>query len=652
MKKKSITRWIVLCFTCILILSLGLSAVLNYYESYQQTINLGAQWSESCARIVWYLLDDLDLDTIGSGENRELYTKTRELIQTMCRYFRLDYLYIFSINPVEKYRQYIFTSAADPEMDKRLAETRGYGTRSTEALKPEEEAILNGATEMQQTIFKNSYGNEVTWLMPYLDENGTTRAVIAMDYNLESGQKRILNGFLMDIVPMAVALLAGLLFLLLLIRRRIIRPIRVISDSMNGFARDRSKKPLPLNIRSLDEIGEIVDSYEKMTDDISDYVNNIESLTKERLETNVQLDVARRIQYGLVPEKFDLDGSGFHAGALTQPAKAVGGDFYDCFQREDQRVCVVMGDVSGKGISAAIFMAMAKTMIREKLMAGLSPAEALNQANDGLCIQNPEGLFATVFAAALNPATGEVCYANAGHTCPVLLGKTPAVLQPDSGIALGIFEDAGLKDYTLRLAPSEGILLYTDGVTEAVNPQNEFFGMDRLMEAVRALPSGMDPGKTVLRVGQAVSRFTDGNEPFDDMAILALCRAAPETGERALPIDLSSFDGIRKDVFFLAGDTPQTRQALLACDEALTNIVQYSGAEKLFYRCGIAENGLRVVFRDDGKPFDPVAYRSEEKDFEDLDTGGMGVNLIRQSVSSIHYERRDGFNELTMDFSL
>ena len=139
MKKKSITRWIVLCFTCILILSLGLSAVLNYYESYQQTINLGAQWSESCARIVWYLLDDLDL---------ELYTKTRELIQAMCRYFHLDYLYIFSINPVEKYRQYIFTSAADPEMDKRLAETRGYGTRSTEALKPEEEAILNGATEM------------------------------------------------------------------------------------------------------------------------------------------------------------------------------------------------------------------------------------------------------------------------------------------------------------------------------------------------------------------------------------------------------------------------------------------------------------------------------------------------------------------------
>ena len=293
---------------------------------------------------------------------------------------------------------------------------------------------------------------------------------------------------------------------------------------MIRFSKDSRTKPEPLNIRSGDEIAEIAESYEKMTEDISSYITNIEELTRERIQNNVELEVARRIQYGLVPEQSSLEGEGYRIHAMTSPAKAVGGDFYDCFQLDESSVCIVMGDVSGKGITAAIFMAMVKTIIREKLLAGLSPADVLCQANDEMCRQNPECLFATAFAAVLNLQTGELRYANAGHTLPMMLKKEPEYLQVDSGIAIGLMEDAEIRDDTLQLSAGEGILLYTDGVTEAMNRQKEFFGTARLLDAVREKEGDNPDEDDLIRIRRAVSRFTEGCEPFDDLAVLALYR--------------------------------------------------------------------------------------------------------------------------------
>ena len=302
-------------------------------------------------------------------------------------------------------------------------------------------------------------------------------------------------------------------------------------------------------------------------------------------------------------------------------------------------------------------------MIREKLMAGTNPAKALNEANDELCGQNPEGLFTTAFAAVLNPRTGELCYANAGHTRPVILrGNASSILKPDSGIALGVFRDAGLKDHTLTLRQSEGILLYTDGVTEAVNPGNQFFGEQRLLDAVKTVSDEPDAEKILSGIINAVGEFTEGGEPFDDTAVLALLRIPAESGpadsripsnnERvSIPVALSSFETVKRAVFAAAGETQKTRMALLACDEALTNIVSYSGATKLTFSCKRQDGDLCVSFFDNGIPFDPTAA-GNEKEFEELDSGGMGLKLIRQTVSGMCYERRQNRNELILHFNL
>ena len=511
MKKNSINHWITLWFIVILAVSVAVTAVENYFATRNETIAQAKVSMERCANIVSYLLDQWNLDAVTDGSNPSQYYTARRILRNLCQSFRLDYLYVYTIDPTTETRIYDFCVADTDEDDDQIQELFPLGSELQTELHPGEKTILSGYNDTQMDLVFNQYGNEMSWFVPYLDDGGSMRALIGMDTNFEVGQEMILTSFLKRMAPKAVLLVAAQLVMLLLVRRRIIVPINAISKNMERFAQDSSRTPEPLNIRSKDEIGEIAAAYNRMTSEILDYVDSIESLTRERTESHVQVDIARKIQYGLVPEKTTLHGAGFRTCAMTQPAWAVGGDFYDCFQRDDGSVCIVMGDVSGKGISAAIFMAVTKTMIREKLLAGTSPAKALNEANDELCSQNPEDLFATAFAAVMNPETGELRYANAGHTRPVLLrGDTSSILKPDPGIALGVFTDAGLEDHTLTLGPREGILLYTDGVTEAVNPRMQFFGEDRLLDAVKTASGDPDAEKILCGLSSAVADYSEG----------------------------------------------------------------------------------------------------------------------------------------------
>lgn len=655
MKKDSINHWIMLWFTAILGVSVAVTAVQSYFAIRSEMTAQSGQLMEKCAGIVSDLLDRWDLDTVSDPSDPERYNAARSILRNICRTFGLDYLEIYTIAPRTETRDFLFCVANTDEDDERVREAFPADSKIRGELHPGERAILSGCNDPQMNLVNNQYGDEMSWMVPYLDGSGSMRAVIGMDTDFSVREEHLWISFLKRMVPKAILLAAVQAMILLLVRRRIIVPINAISENMERFAGDSRHIPRPLNIRSRDEIGRISRSFEKMTGDISAYVNNIEALTKERLETNVQLDIARRIQYGLVPETTVLDGPGFSVSAMTRPAKAVGGDFYDCFRRDDADVCVFIGDVSGKGISAAIFMAMAKTLLWEKLRSGLDPAEALNQVNTALCAQNPEGLFATAFVAVLNPRTGEMRYANAGHTYPVLLGKTPFLFRPDPGIVLGIFEDSHISESTLRLAPGEGILLYTDGVTEAANPREQFFGEARLTDALRNLPASADAaGEAIRLVSGAVQDFCEGNEQFDDLAILALVRreGQAERGWKALPVSLPSFNEIRQAVFSTVGETPDARRALLVCDEVLANIVHYSHARSLQFSCAREGDTLRVAFKDDGVPFDPVTAPAGEKEFDMLDGGGMGLHMIRQSASKMEYERKGDCNILILHFSL
>ena len=703
--KTSLNRRLTVWILVILLLTEAVSLAWNLYSTRRSILDMEERQVEGCAQIIASMLGHYGLKALQGDRDTREYSVIRYTVRSLCRGFSQTRTTMYTVDPQTGERRVLLAVAADPDLDAALAQA-DYSKADSETLglpfSGAEEELLSGENNIQREKWTPATGGaQLSWLALYRSEDGSEAAIICTEYSLDRENQFIIRDFREDMLLPIIALGLAFLILNILILRRVVRPIRLISGRMESFARDSSRKPEPLNLPFSDEIGEIASSFEKMTGDISSYVANMEALTRERVETNVQLETARRIQCGLVPEKAELRDHTFCLSAMTRPARAVGGDFYDFFRRDGGCVCLFIGDVSGKGITGAIFMALIKTILREKMAAGLSPAEALNQANGELTAQNPEGLFVTVFAAVLNPSSGELVYANAGHNPPVLLGVggAPAVLKPNIGIALGLFDDAEVVDEALTLHPGQGIFFYTDGVTEAVDQQSRLFGLGRLQDALGDLrPSETNPAEDTLRlVSRAISAFCEGSEPFDDLTALALfllpdknreagmtagaekalganaAAADQEAGEtaenpeserdaeaieenwpllHALPVDQGSFAEIRDLLFETAGDTPKTRKALLACDEALSNIVRYSGATVLSFGCEKQEARLHVLFLDNGIPFDPTAAQTEEKDFEQLDSGGMGLEMIRKTVSSMAYGRRSGRNLFLMDFPL
>lgn len=651
--KKSINRRISIYFLIIMVFTAVFSAAWNYYSTRESILEREQENSAGCARAVTALLNHYG-DTVEDDWSSEQYIFLWQGARNLCRGFGLEAMYVYTIDAqTDSHRLLI---AMDAEEDSSMPpEQDSEGISLPEPLLNEIVFdIAAGYEHMRRVVWRDPKHHYASmWIVRCPLRDAPYPVYLCMEYSLDRERERILRDFLEDILFPIFALFIAFLVLNLMIRRRVSEPIRLISDRMKRFAKSSSERPEPLNIHNEDEIGEIASAFETMTEEIIAQVNNIEKLTKERVETSVQLEIARRIQNGLVPEKTALTDNTFSVSALTRPAKAVGGDFYDCFRKDDGTICIVMGDVSGKGITSAIFMAMIKTIIREKLTLGLSPAEALNQTNKELIAQNPELLFVTVFAAVLDPCSGNLTYANAGHTYPVLLRSDAVFLRPDEGIALGLFDDAQILDETMKLLPGEGIFLYTDGLTDALSAQKVPFGMERLLETLRQIPHGPQAAEEVLlRVSRSVGEYCEGVEPFDDMAALALfmTEALSEDEMRRLPVSLSSFETIKEAVLEQAGDTKKAKMALLACDETLSNIVHHAGASDLSFLCRKQGDMLRVVFSDDGIAFDPMTALTEEKDFDQLDSGGMGLQLIRQTASSVRYERKDERNLLTLIF--
>ena len=521
-RELSVKKWITRCFIVTAILAVLLYSVINLRTAYTDIIRADEAEAIVCARNVISLIDtECSLDTIDSSPGDEIFTEAREVLHELCRSSGADYVYIYSIDPENNTRYYHVSAGRTEAEDRTALEEFSRRRVNAQDLLPAEKNILDGSKEMQRALIKYENADSMVWICPYYDD-GKPAALIGMDYEVRQLHRRVARSFLADLVPFVLLLLGCMLIILNRIQKRMVRPLAELSDSMKKFALDSRVKPEPLSIPDTDEIGHIAAAYEKMTEDISTYVNNIDKLMTEKLTNDVQLGIARRIQNGLVPEKKDLEGAGFAISAATNPARAVGGDFYDFFIRDDNKICVMIGDVSGKGLYAAIYMAVVKTALHEKLSA-LGPAESLNRLNRDLWAQNPENMFVTVFAVVFDPENGELVYANAGHTYPLLAADECGYVYPDNGIALGLFEDADLKDHKMTLLPGQGIVMYTDGVTEAVNKDSEFFGTKNLLDAVTSAHAASAGAKEyITRISSEVGRFCGQSEPFDDMAVLVL----------------------------------------------------------------------------------------------------------------------------------
>ena len=288
-----------------------------------------------------------------------------------------------------------------------------------------------------------------------------------------------------------------------------------IRTAMNHGAFDFAMKPIDME--------DLERTIQKAVEQIS-FIKKAQAEHSQLEEIQYDLNVAREIQQSILPKVFPAfpESAPFDIYATMNAAKAVGGDFYDFFMVDEHHLGFTIADVSDKGVPAAIFMAISRTVIRATALRQHSPATCLSESNNLLCNESVNGMFVTVFYAILNIHTGDVVYSNGGHNRPVWIrkGGTAEMLPVTGNMALGVMSGLPYNERTIHLEPGDSLFLYTDGISEAMNPKGELFGDARLIETCSQASAS---AKAMIgRMEQRVSAFVDGATQYDDMTMLSL----------------------------------------------------------------------------------------------------------------------------------
>jgi sigma-B regulation protein RsbU (phosphoserine phosphatase) len=321
--------------------------------------------------------------------------------------------------------------------------------------------------------------------------------------------------------------LAGFLVILaviVLIARSITKPLRLLSRATEDIGSGNLDVEIP-PIKSRDEVGKLADSFNYMKSSLKKYIEELTEITaaKERIES--ELKIAHDIQAGILHKIFPAfpDRHEFDIYAAVEPAREVGGDLYDFFFIDDDHLCFTVGDVSGKGVPAALFMAIIMTLIKTKAAEGLKADTILNKLNEALSSDNPSFMFVTLFLGVLNIRTGKLEYCSGGHNPPyvVLSNGDIKPLETTNGIALGIMQDFSYESRKIVLKEGDSIFVYTDGVTEALNEKDEFFSEQRMIKELAVLRQG-PVEEVVAGMFEKIRAYSKGVEQTDDITMMIL----------------------------------------------------------------------------------------------------------------------------------
>lgn len=319
----------------------------------------------------------------------------------------------------------------------------------------------------------------------------------------------------------SVLLLAGAVIL----GKRIVKPLNTITEKIAELNEEHPVFTMEDAYRTGDEVEVLAESFARISKKTMEYVETVKQVTAEKERIGAELALATQIQTSMLPHIFPAfpDRKDFDIVASMDPAKEVGGDFYDYFLIDPDHLCMVMADVSGKGVPAALFMMASKIIIQSIAMMGRSPAEILAKTNDATCSNNETQMFVTVWLGILELSTGRLTAANAGHEYPAIrhAGGRFELYKDKHGFVLGGMEDVRYREYELKLEPGSKLFVYTDGVPEATSAEKELFGCERMLEALNGDPDAA-PAGILANVRRAVDGFVKDAEQFDDLTMLCL----------------------------------------------------------------------------------------------------------------------------------
>ena len=566
---------------------------------------------------------------------------------------------------------------ADPD-DKRPLRTGAWEEETAKEISQ----FLNsdGSTEIYNISYTDKYGWLCTTGVPIFNDDGSIASFILADVSLEE----LLHGMRSFTILYTIATILTVLLLGFLlsrhIRKNMVEPINMIAEAAEAYVKDKKDGGSlsenhfgDLNIRTGDEIENLYFTLSDMEKDLNAYEEDLTKAIQEQQRIGTELDLAKRIQEDMLPTIFPPfpERKDFDVYASMIPAKEVGGDFYDYFLIDDDHLCIIMADVSGKGVPAALFMMASKILLKTTAMAIPEPGKILARVNNQICSNNSLEMFVTAWLGILELSTGKLTAANAGHEYPIIRqhGGRYELYRDKHGFVMGGMEGMEYKEYEVLLKPGSEVFLYTDGVTEATSEKNEQFGTKRLLES---LNSGLAPElKGVLeRVNDAVDVFVGDAPQFDDITMLCLYYAGADATdsseeqregrymkEMTLEATVGNIpivtDFINTELEALECPMKAQMQIDIAVDELFGNIAQYAYdplTGPATVRVEVDDDPMAVIitFIDHGKPYDPLAGKEPDitLNAEDREVGGLGVFLVKKTMDEITYEYKNGQNIL------
>lgn len=433
----------------------------------------------------------------------------------------------------------------------------------------------------------------------------------------------------------------------LLIKKLVVKNIHEINHSLREIT--GGNLDVSVNVRTNEE-------FVSLSDDINSTVLTLKGyIAQAAARLDKELEVAKVIQSSTLPSVFPPypQRTDFDIFAQMDTAREVGGDFYDFYLLDDDRLAFLIADVSGKGITAAMFMMKAKTLIKSYAEKESDVAAILTHANEALCEGNDAEMFVTCWMGILRFSTHTVSFANAGHNPPLVRrrGGQFEYFKSRPGFVLGGMEGVRYRSGELTLEPGDEIFLYTDGVTEANDRENALYGEDRLLAALNALED-VDAQTVCRRVKADMDAFVGDADQFDDITMLHL-RLLPQTMLELRP-DLSELDratAFVEDTLRSAGADEKTVVKMnIAVDEIFSNIARYSGADKARLECAVTPARFTVRFVDNGKPYDPTQHSEPDVTLsaEERGIGGLGILMVKKSMDGVEYTYENGQNILTL----
>lgn len=522
---------IILCFLT------GIVGAFNYYSG---MIDKYQAYMEG---ILKYAMTEIDADDLEqcmvSGQKSEQYNATQDALNRIKENYQIEYIYIVKPLNTDESDNMMNVMAGVTEYERlheadtlvKLGELTGDAYSSEVAGKY---LMKMKEKNNQITYFLNhtEFGYDYTGLVKITDSEGKAIALLAVDISVNEIRDTLVRYVLIVLAGMVILIAVFLTALYKWLKKRIILPISKIKNAAQEFVISSHGQNDPEKIHfenpginSEDEMQALSEAFVTMAADLKEYMKNLLSETKEKERISTELSLATEIQANMLPCIFPAfpERNEFDIYAMMYPAKEVGGDFYDFFLVDEDHIALVIADVSGKGVPAALFMVIAKTLIKNQALTGKSPAQILKNVNEQLCEGNEADLFVTVWIGIIQISTGKGVAANAGHEHPVIRrkdGEFELIIYRHSP-AVAVMEGMNFREHEFELFPGDTLFVYTDGVPEATDQNNQLFGNERMLEALNRYPEAR-PEDLLSNVKKEVDLFTKNVPQFDDVTMLGI----------------------------------------------------------------------------------------------------------------------------------